>query len=93
MSLAILSFMSYLGDLEKVLGDVNDSAEILDAVNALLDSRSVVFPGRVQDALDLIGLALGPLLVSWSTVDGNTGVDSEEAEQDNGLLVDDVELV
>ena len=53
----------------------------------------MVLAGGVEDVLDLVGLVLGPLLVSRATVDGDTGVDGEQTQHDNRLLVDDVELV
>lgn len=84
---------SYLGDLEKVLGNLNNTAKVLDTLNALLDSLGVLLAGRVENVLDLVGLALGPLLVCGTTVDGDTGIDGEQAEHDNRLLVDDVKLV
>ena len=97
MSLEVLrkcyASMAYLGHLKEVLGDLDYSAKILDTLDPLLYGRGVVLPGAVEDVLDLVGLTLGPLLVSWTSVDGNTGVDGEEASQNNGLLVDDVKLV
>lgn len=53
----------------------------------------MVLAGGVEDVLDLVGLVLGPLLVGGATVDGNTGVDGEKTQHDDGLLVDDIELV
>lgn len=47
----------------------------------------------VQDVLDLVGVALGELLVHGADVVVDTKVDGEEGEEDNGFLVDDVELV
>lgn len=53
----------------------------------------MLLAGRVQDVLDLVGLALSPLLVGRTTVDSDTGVDGKKAEHDNGLLVDNVKLI
>lgn len=85
--------MIYLGDLEEVLGDVNDTTKVLDALDSLLHSRGVFLASAVENVLDLVVLALGPLLVSGTSVDSDTSVDGEKAEQDDRLLVDDVELV
>lgn len=41
---------AYLGDLEKVLGDVDDTTEVLDAFNALLDSGGVVRACGIENA-------------------------------------------
>lgn len=84
---------SHLGNLEEGLGDVNDTAEVLDALDALLDSGGVVLAGSVQDAGDLVGLLLRILSPGRSGVLGNGPEDGQEREGDNGLLVDDVELV
>ena len=77
--------VSHLGNLEQGLGDVNDTAEVLDALDALLDS--------VQDTRDLVDLLLRIVSPSRSSVLGNGPEDGKEREGDNGLLVDDVELV
>lgn len=84
---------AYLGNLEKALGDVDDTTEVLNALNALLHGIGVVLAGGIEDVLDLVGLVVGPLLVSGATVDGDTGVDGKQTQHDDGLLVDDVELV
>jgi hypothetical protein len=83
----------YLGNGKELLGNVNNTAEVLDAGDALLDGIGVVLAGGVEDVLDLVGLVLGPLLVGGATVDGHAGVDGKQTDHDDGLLVDDVELV
>lgn len=85
--------VSHLGNLEEGLGDVNDTTEVLDALDALLDSGGVVLAGRVQDAGDLVRLLLRILSPGRSRVLGNGPEDGQERKGDNGLLVDDVELV
>lgn len=83
----------YLGHLKEVLGDVNDTAELLDALDPGLDGLGVVLTGSVQDILDLVALALGPLLVCWSSVVSDGPVDGQKREKNDRFLVDDVELV
>jgi hypothetical protein len=87
------SALSYLGNGEEVLGDVNDTAEVLDALDALLDSRGVVGTGRVQDAGDLVNLRLRIAGPGRPGVLGDGPEDGQQRERDDGFLVDDVELV
>jgi len=82
-----------LGDGEQVLGGLDDTAEVRDAADAALDGVGVVVTRGVQDVLDLVGVVLGKLLVHGADIVVDTKVDGEEREEDNGLLVDDVELV
>ena len=90
---AIVAVLSYLGDLEQGLGDVNDTAEVLDALDALLDGLGVVGAGAVQDAGDLLGLLVGVVLPGGAGVLADGPEDGEQREGDDGLLVDDVQLV
>lgn len=83
----------HLGNLKEGLGDVDDTTEVLDALNALLDSGSVVLAGRVQDAGDLFGLLLRIFSPRRSSIFGDGPEDGQQRESNNGLLVDDVELV
>jgi hypothetical protein len=83
----------YLGNLEKGLGDVNDTAKVLDALDALLDSGGVVLAGSVQDAGDLVGLLLRIVSPRGTSIFGDSPENSQQRESDNRLLVDDVELV
>lgn len=53
----------------------------------------MVFSSGVQNALDLIGLALRPRLVHRASVVTNSPEDGQKTEHDNGLLVDNIELV
>lgn len=85
--------MTCLGDGEQVLGGLDDTAEVGDAADAALDGVGVVVTGGVQDVLDLVGVVLGELLVHGADIVVDTEVDGEEREEDDGLLVDDVELV
>lgn len=85
--------MPYLGDREEVLGDVDDTAEVLDALDALLDGGSVVSTGRVQDAGDLVDLLLRIAGPGRAGILGNGPEDGQQRKGDDGLLVDDVELV
>lgn len=86
------SFGAHLGNLKQVLGNFDDGAHLLDVLDAGLDSLGVVGTGRVEDALDLVALALGPLLVGRATVLDEATPDGEETDGDDGLLVDDVGL-
>lgn len=85
--------MSYLGNSEQRLGDVDDTRHLLDVADAVLDGLGVVLAGGVQDALDLLVLCLGPLLVHGATVLDESAPDAQQAEGDDGLLVDDIVLV
>lgn len=89
------SFMSlsYLGNSEQLLGDINNTGHLLDVVNAMLDGVGVVSAGSVEDVLVLLDLAVSPLAVSRATVLGHGGEDGEKAEGGDGLLVHHVELV
>jgi hypothetical protein len=84
---------SYLGNLEQGLGDVNDTAEILNALDALLDGRGVVGTGGVQDAGDLVGLLLRIVAPRGTSVLCDSPEDGQERQSNNRLLVDDVELI
>lgn len=84
---------SYLGNLEQLLGDLNNSAQLLDVVNALLDGVGMVGTGSVQDVLLLLNLALSPLLVCGATILGDSSEDTEQTEGGDSLFVEDVELV
>lgn len=86
-------YKTHLGDLEKRLGDVDDTAHLLNVLDAGVDGLGVVGAGRVQDIADLADLSLGPSGVCWSKVLANSEEDGEERETDDGLLVDDIVLV
>ena len=83
----------YLGNSEELLGEVNNTRELLDVVNALLDSIGVVGTGSVQDVRVLLDLGISPLLVGRASVLGNSGENAEQTESSNGLLVHHVKLV
>jgi hypothetical protein len=85
--------LSCLGNLEEGLGDVDDTAEVLDALDARLDGRRVVGTGSVQDAGDLVGLLLRVLAPGGASVLGDGPEDGQQRQRHNGLLVDDVELI
>lgn len=87
-----LELGGFLGNLEQVLGDLDDAAHLLDVLNAALDGLGVVGTGAVEDVLDLVVLRLGPLLVGRATVLDQTTPDGEQADGDDGLLVHDVVL-
>jgi hypothetical protein len=83
----------YLGNSEELLGDLNNAGQLLDVLHALLNGVGVVGTGGVQDILVLLDLTLSPLLVSRTTVLGNSGENAEQTEGSNGFLVHHVELV
>lgn len=84
---------AYLGNLEQALGDLDDTAHLLDVVDASLDSLGVVGAGGVEDASDLLVLALGPFAVHGTSVLDDGTPDTQQAEGDDCLLVDDIVLV
>lgn len=84
---------SHLGHLEHGLGDVDNTSHLLDVLNAALDSLGVVGTRTVEDVLDLLVLALGPRLVSGTTVLDETTPDGQQADGHDGLLVHDVVLI
>lgn len=83
----------YLGNLEERLGDVNNAAHLLDILNSSLDSLSVICPGSVENVLDLLVLALSPLLIRRATILDKTTPNGQQADGNDGLLVHDVVLV
>ena len=85
--------LSHLRNLEKGLGNVNDASKLLDALDALLHSRGVVGTGSVEDAGDLVDLGLGIAGPGRASILGNSPEDGQQAESDDGLLVDNVEFV
>jgi hypothetical protein len=84
---------SYLGNSEKLLGDLNNAGHLGDVVDTLLNSVGVVGTGSIQDILVLLDLTLGPLGVSGATVLANSGEDRQQTESGDGLLVHDVQLI
>lgn len=86
-------YVTHLGNLEKRLGDVDDTSHLLDVLDAGVDGLGVVGASRVQDVADLADLSLGPSGVCWSKVLANSEEDGEKRETDDGLLVDDIVLV
>lgn len=85
--------MSYLGNLEQGLGNIYDTAKILDALDTLLDGCGVVLASSVQDARDLLPLLLGIVAPSRTSVFRDSPEDGQKRQSDDGLLIDDVELV
>lgn len=53
----------------------------------------MVLARSVQDVQDLVRVVVGELLVHGSNVGVHSPVDGQEGEEDDGLLVDDIELV
>ena len=86
-------FIIYLGDRKELLGNVNNTGELVNVVHTLLNSVGVVVTGSVQDVLLLLDLLLSPFPVGRTTVLGNGSEDTENTEGGNGFLVKDIELV
>lgn len=84
---------TYLRNSKELLGDVNNTRELLDVVHTLLDSAGVVGTGSVQNVLVLLNLTLSPLAVDGATVLGSGSEDAEKTEGSNGLLVHDIEFI
>jgi hypothetical protein len=87
-----LKLGSLLGNLEQVLGDLNNAAHLLDILNTALDSLGVVGTGAVENVLDLVVLRLSPLLVGRATVLDQSTPNGKKGDGDDGLLVHDVVL-
>lgn len=85
--------MANLGNFKKLLGNLNDTAELLHILNAGLDGIGVVGTSRVQDILVLLRLTLGPLSVHGTAIFAEGSEDAEQTESDDGFLVEDVQLV
>lgn len=85
--------VSYLGNLEKLLGNVNDTLELLDVLNALLDSIGMLSSSSIQAICVLLDLTLGEGRPGRPTELGNAVEDGQQTEGDDGLLVQDIELV
>lgn len=83
----------YLGNLEQILSDLDNVAQGLDILDTFLDGAGVVGSGLVEDILDLLDLAVGPLLVQGSAVLEDAVEDGQQAEGDDGFLVEHVKLV
>lgn len=76
-----------------MLGNLNNTTELLHILNAGLDGIGVVGTSRVQNILVLLRLALGPLSVQGATIFADSSEDTEQTECDDGFLIKDVKLV
>jgi hypothetical protein len=76
-----------------LFGHLNNTAQLLDVLNATLDGIGVVGPSSVQDIFVFLNLTFGPRLVGGSAVLRNTGENAEQTESDDGFLVQNVKLV
>lgn len=85
--------MSHLGNLEQLLGDLNNIAQWLDVLDSCLDGLGVPCPGGVQDILEFLLGVLAPFLVHGTTILEDTVEDSQQTEGDDGFLVENVEFV
>jgi hypothetical protein len=90
---ASVSADAYLGDLEEVLRDLNDIGERLHVLDASAHSLGVTLPRVIQSALDAGDCAVGPLAVHGTTVFEDTVEDGEQAESNDGFLVEHVQLI
>lgn len=82
-----------LGNFEKLLGDLNNTAELLDVLHTRLDGVGVVATGRVQNVFVLLRLTLCPLSVGGTAVLAEGSEYAEQTEGDDGFLVQHVKLV
>lgn len=85
--------IAYLGNLKEALGNIDNTAHLLHAVDAGFDGLGVVGTGSVQDIGNLLVLPIGPFAVHGTEVLDDGGPDAQQTEGDDGLLVDDIVLV
>jgi hypothetical protein len=83
----------YLGNFKKLLGNLNDTTELLHILNAGLDGIGVVGTSRVQNILVLLRLTISPLSVHGTTIFAESSEDAEQTECNDGFLIQDVKLV
>lgn len=82
-----------LGDFKELLGNVDNTTELLHVLNASLDSIGVVGTSRVQNILVLLRLTLSPLPVHGATIFAESSEDTDQTECDDSFLVENVKLV
>lgn len=88
-----LELNSLLGQSKEILGGRDNVLELRDRVDALLNGNGVGLASLVEDALDVLNLAVGPRGVA-----GRGGLAHHKQErgkdaEETGLGVDDVEAV
>lgn len=66
---------------------------MLHAIHARLDSLSMIRPRSIQDISNLVDLSISPLAVQRSSVLENSTPDAQQAQRDDGLLIDDIVFV
>ena len=71
---------TYLGNLEELLGDLNDITQGLDILDARFDGICVTILCCVHDIFDLLNLASRPFIVHRPPVFEDTVEDTQQAE-------------
>lgn len=84
---------SNLGNFKKLLGNLNNTTELLHILNAGLDGIGVVGTSRVQNILVLLRLTLSPLSIHGTAIFAESSEDTDQTECDDGFLVEHVKLV
>jgi hypothetical protein len=82
-----------LRNLKQLLGDLDNIAERLDILNPSLYGICMARLRGVQDILDLLNLAVCPILVHRPTICEDSVEDTEQAECYHGFFIQDVELI
>lgn len=82
-----------LGKSVEGLGDLDDILHLTDLINAVLDGGLVVDAGLLEDGADLVNVDIGPLVEGLTGSLDDTAEGSSESEEDQGLLVEDVDLL
>jgi hypothetical protein len=83
----------YLRNLKKLLGNFNNSAQLLDVVNALLDRVGMIGTCSIENVLVLLNLAFSPLPIHRAAVLGHACENAEKAECHNRLFIYHVEFI
>lgn len=82
-----------LRDLEKSLGGGNNVLELRNLVDSLLDGINVLGSGRVKNIGDVLDGARSPVVVQRSNHFDHQQDETGEGGEQDGLVVNDVELV
>jgi hypothetical protein len=92
LEVLVLESVDLLGDGVELLGKGHDLLELVDRVDTVGHSLSVVVTGGRKDTLDAVNVVVGPSRV-WCTDRTSDGEqDDEETGSKNSLLVGNVEL-
>ncbi len=83
----------YFRNFKELLGDVDNAAQLLHTVVALLDGVLVVRARRRQHVVHALHVLVRPLRVHGPAVLPDGPVHSQQAERRDALLVEDIDLV